>query len=59
MLAPSDTAFIEYMVGHCYRMLVASKDHDQQLHWWSRMGHYIKQRSPETVRAMEREKGLA
>lgn len=59
ILTPADAAFIEYMIAHCYRMLVASKDHDAQLHWWGRMGHYINQRSPQTVRQMEIDKGLA
>lgn len=59
VLTPADAALNEWMISHCYRMLVASKEHDQQMHWWERMGHYIKLRSPETIRQMEREKGLA
>lgn len=50
---------IEVMIKHCYRQMVASKNHDVQMHWWSQMGYYLKKRSPETVRQMEREKGLA
>lgn len=59
VLACADTALNEWMIGHCYRMLVASLEHDQRMHWWDRMGYYIKQRSPETIRQIERKKGLA
>lgn len=52
-------AIIERMIECCYRQLIASKDHDVQMHWWSQMGYYLKKRSPETIRQMEREKGLA
>lgn len=59
VVAPNEAALLEYCIQHCYLQLVASTEHDQQMHWWSRMGYYLKKRSPETIREMERAKGLA
>lgn len=54
-----DPVALERMISHCCEMMVASKEHDQQIHWWNRMGYYLKKRTPETIRAMEKQKGLA
>lgn len=58
-VALDEAALLEYMIAHCYRMMVASKEHEVQLHWWSRMGYYLRKRSPETIRRMEGRMGLA
>ena len=55
----SNDELIEYMLRHCYQQMVAAKERDQQLHWWTRMGVYIRQRSPARIQEMERERGLA
>ena len=54
----SNDELLEYMIKHCYQQMVAAKTRDQQLHWWTRMGVYVRQRSPAQVMEMEREKGL-
>lgn len=58
-MTTKDPAALEIMIKHCYLQMVAAKEHAQQMHWWWQMGYYLKKRSPETVRQMEREKGLA
>ena len=54
----SDDELLEYLISHCYRKMLAGKDREEQLHWWTRMGIYVRQRSPARVMEMEREKGL-
>lgn len=58
-VAAWDPVALELMIEHCREMMVLAKEHDVQIHWWTRMGYYLKKRSPETIRQMEREKGLA
>lgn len=46
---------LEARIVIAYQMAMASKRRQD----WERLAELIKQRSPEVVRAMEREKGLA
>lgn len=58
-MSPSNPEALEMMIKHCYRQMVSAKEHERQMYWWMQMGCFLKKRSPETVRQMEREKGLA
>lgn len=54
-----DAELLEYMIQHCYQQMLAGKTQDVQLHWWSRMGYYLRKRTPETIKQMEGRMGLA
>ncbi len=48
----------EYLIGDCYRQMMAAADRETQQHWFRRMSEYVGRRSPERVREMELERGL-
>ena len=54
-----DDALTEFLIGHAYSQMMAARDEAGQRHWCDRMTACIKRRSPERVRQMERERGLA
>jgi len=57
--APFGDDLTEYLVDHCYRLMIAAQTTAEQAHWCERMTHYVGKRSPERVREMEIERGLA
>lgn len=54
----SDDALNEYMVDLAYHQMMIATDEEGQRHWCDRLTHYVRLRSPERVREMERERGL-
>ncbi len=50
------------MVQRCFERMVEAQathgDFGLAMHWWQRMRHYIKRRTPEQIERMERERGL-
>jgi hypothetical protein len=55
----ADRTLNEYMINHCYRLMLAAQTPENQRFWYARMARYVEQRSPEQVQAMEQERGLA
>ena len=49
----------ERMVQRCFEQMLENTDFGLRMHWWHRMHHYISRRTPERIRRMERERGLA
>lgn len=54
-----DDQLTEYLIDHCYKSMMASPTTAEQKYWCARMTFYIGRRSPERIREMERERGLA
>ena len=54
-----DDALTEFCIDLYYRRLMAAKDEPEQRRWCDLLTTWVKRRSPERVRQMEREKGLA
>jgi hypothetical protein len=52
----------ERMIERCMQRMIAAqtglRDFGLAMHWWQRMTHYIRRRSPSQVERMERERGL-
>jgi hypothetical protein len=54
-----ENPLLEFLIEQCYQHMRNSPTTDQQKHWFGRMAHYVAKRTPETIRRMEAEKGLA
>lgn len=54
-----ESALTEYLIDHSYRQMMRATDDEGRRYWCDRLTAWVNQRSPERVREMEREKGLA
>lgn len=54
-----ESALTEYLIDHSYRQMMSAVDDAGRRYWCDRLTAWVKQRSPERVAEMEREKGLA
>lgn len=54
-----DPAMLDRLIDNAYARMMAASNEDGQRYWCDRLTHWCKQRSPEQVQQMEREKGLA
>jgi hypothetical protein len=39
--AQTELEFLDYMIRHCCRALIASETPDSQAHWYERLGFYL------------------
>jgi hypothetical protein len=54
-----DAAMIDRLIDNAFTRMMRATTEGQQRWWCDRLTHWVKQRSPERVAVMEREKGLA
>jgi hypothetical protein len=55
----TDDDLNDQMIDRAYCEMMAATDDAGRRHWCDRLTYYVKQRSPERIQQLEREKGLA
>jgi hypothetical protein len=55
----ADDALTEYMVALCYQRMLNAVDTTDQMLWFNRLAYHVGCRSPERIRQMEQQKGIA
>jgi hypothetical protein len=48
----------EQMIRICYDEMLKADTRELKLHWWARMKHFHRLRTPATVRRLERRMGM-